>query len=78
MMKKGLNLCISILAILAMISIIRSGINTMAWIILDIVVVMILIKSVVNYKKDKANIKSTILEIVGLTIMLVGGILLAL
>lgn len=77
-MKKGLNLCISILAILAMISIIRSGINTMAWIILDIVVVMILIKSVVNYKKDKANIKSTILEIVGLTIMLVGGILLAL
>lgn len=78
MVKKGLNLCISILAILATVSIIRSGINTMSWILLDIVVLLILIKSVINYKKDKANTKSTVLEIVGLTIMLVGGILLAL
>lgn len=78
MVKKGLNLCISILAILAMVSIIRSGTNTMAWILLDIMVLLILIKSVIKYKKDKANTKSTVLEIVGLTIMLVGGILLAL
>ena len=77
-MKKGLNLCISILVILATVSIIRSGINTIAWILLDIVVLLILIKSVIKYKKDKANTKSTVLEIVGLTIMLVGGILLAL
>ncbi len=78
MVKKGLNLCISILVILATVSIIRSGINTIAWILLDIVVLLILIKSVIKYKKDKANTKSTVLEIVGLTIMLVGGILLAL
>ena len=75
MIKKVLNLAIIILSIAALISLIKF-VMRITWVILEITVLLTLIRTVIKYRNSKSNTKSDVLEIVGLSIMLVGGIVL--
>lgn len=75
MIKKVLNLAIIILSIAALISLIKFAMR-ITWVILEITVLLTLIRTVIKYRNSKSNTKSDVLEIVGLSIMLVGGIVL--
>ena len=75
MIKKVLNLAIIILSIAALISLIKFAMR-ITWVILEITVLLTLIRTVIKYRNSKSNTKSDVLEIVVLSIMLVGGIVL--